>query len=346
MQTITKRPFGTCTLGDIDCITLDNGKGMTVEVITLGATLRSVTLPNQNGTPTDVALGYDSPTQYLAEKAYAGGCIGRYANRIGYSKFTLNGTEYHVTANQDNTHHLHGGNGYDKRLWQCDIQEHGAVFTLQDKHMEDGYPGNVDVSVTFALTDDNRLDITYQGQCDATTILNMTHHPYFNLNGHDSGSVGEQYLRINADFYTPADDAGIPTGEILQVAGTPVDVSTTAQLSTYIQNPALTVTRGLDHSFVLPCTNGAPFAWAWSKDSGIGMEISSTQPGVQAYTAGFFGDQVGKGGAQYHNHCGFALEPQIFPNAPNFAHFPSPVITPETPYIQTISYQFYSQVNW
>lgn len=342
MNTSTKRFFGSCSLGEVDCITLSNPTGMTVEVLTLGATIRSLVVPDKNNTPTDVALGFDTPQAYLDSPAFVGGCIGRCANRIGGSSFDLDGQTWRITANQDNTHHLHGGRfGYDKRLWKAKCNTDGsATFTLIDLHMEEGYPGDVNVRVTFALTDDNSLHITYEAQTDRTTVVNLTHHPYFNLNGHGTGTVEEHTIRLDAAYYTPANDAGIPNGEIRQVAGSPLDLRSPARLGDCIHHPALSHTRGLDHNFVLPWDASRPVAWVWSEHSGITMEIASTLPGVQAYTGGFFGDQTGKQDAQYHNHYGFALEPQFFPNAIQYPHFPSPILERDAHYCHKISYHF------
>ncbi|WP_409968316.1 aldose epimerase family protein [Bengtsoniella intestinalis] len=342
MTTATIRPFGTCVLGAVDCITLTNDAGITVELITLGATIANVMVPDKNGTPVDISLGYDTPQAYLDAPAYAGGCIGRYANRIGNSTFILEGETLHVTPNQNGVHHLHGGAfGYDKRLWTAICNDDGsATFHLTDQDGTEGYRGTVEVDVTFTLTA-HQLHITYRAQTDTTTVVNLTHHPYFNLDGHDAGTVATHTLQLDAPFYTPADDAGITTGEISTVTGTPLDYTACKAVGLAIADHSLTVTRGLDHNFVLGAHKASDFvATISSANSGITLAFASSLPCIQVYTGGFFGNQTGKGGALYHNHSGMALEPQFPPNSVNFPHFPSPVLQAGDVYNHTITYGF------
>lgn len=343
MTSAAKRPFGSCTLGAVDCVTLTNAAGTVVELITLGATIRSVMVPDKSGTLTDIVLGYDAPQNYLDYPAYAGGCIGRFANRIGNATFTLDGQTHHVTANQDGVHHLHGGAlGYDKQLWTATCNQDGsATFTLTDRDGMEGYSGTVEVAVTFTLTADNQLQISYHATTDATTPVNLTHHPYFNLKGHGNGTIADHILQMNAPFYTPADNAGIPNGEIRSVDGTSLDYNSCKAISLAINDTDLSVTRGLDHNFVLAAhLPSEPVAQITSADSGITLSFASSLPCIQAYTGGFFGDQTGKGGVAYHNHYGMALEPQFPPNAVNYPHFPSPMLQPGQAYDHTITYRF------
>ena len=341
MISITEKPFGTCTLGAVTCITLSNDNGMSVDLLTLGATMRSIIVPDKHGTPTDVLLGYDTPQHYLDYTAYVGGCIGRIANRIGGASFNLDGQQWQITPNQDNTHHLHGGAfGYDKRLWDYEIKDGFVTFVLEDLHLEEGYPGDLHVEVSFALTEDNRLYITHQATTDRTTIVNITNHPYFNLNGHNSNTVDEHLVRVDAQFYTPATAANIPTGEIRSVTGTPLDLRYAARLGDCIHHPSLSGTRGLDHNYVLPDGDIRPIATLWSLESGISLDVSTTLPGFQIYTGGFLGEQDGKDGATYHNHYGVAMEPQFFPNAVNFPHFPSTMLRAGEAYNHRIEYHF------
>lgn len=341
MIQITHKPFDICSLGNVDCITLRNDAGMEVEVLTLGATMCSIVVPSKDGTPTDVLLGYDQSQHYLDRKAYLGGTIGRYANRIGGASFSLEGQEIQVTANQDNTHHLHGGQfGYDKRLWRYAIHDEYVSFYLEDLHMEEGFPGDVEVEVQFALSEDNRLTVTHLAKTDRTTVVSITNHPYFNLDGHGAGTVENHLAQIDAQFYTPCNNAGIPTGEVCQVAGTPVDLRVLARLGNCIHHSELEVTRGLDHNFVLNHTPNKPVAMLRSLESGIALDVTTTLPGFQIYTGGFIGEQIAKAGIQYHNHSGVALEPQYFPNSMNVAHFPSPVLLAGEHYRHQIAYEF------
>lgn len=325
------RPFGTMPDGTpVEEITLQCG-ALSCAILTYGGALRSLTVPDRKGNPVDILLGFDRLEDYRAQDSYLGALVGRYANRIGDSRFSLNGVEYPLAAN-NGKNHLHGGLvGFDKQVWTVEACSQNALtLTLSSPDGQEGYPGNLQVRVTYTLTED-ALTLDYQAQCDQDTLCNLTNHAYFNLNGHQSGPVGEQYIQIFADAYTPTDTGSIPTGEIAPVEGTPMDLRQGRKIGEHVDDDfaQLTLAGGYDHNWVLAqapreLTSAAK---AWSEETGVVLEALTTLPGIQFYSGNYLdGCPAGKGGAPYDKRWGFCLETQFFPDSPNRPNFPSAVL--------------------
>lgn len=337
---VTVKSFGFCDQGEVSLITLTDDAGTTVELLSYGATVRSITVPDQHGTPTDVCLGYETLESYQGNSAYVGAIIGRNANRLEGASFTLGGETFPVTPNEGENQ-LHGGAvGFDKKLWKHSNQGNTVTFHLISADMEEGYPGEVFTKVTYSLTTPGQLDIDYFAVTDRDTVVNLTNHCYFNLSGHQSGSVADHIVSVKADFYTPNAAGNIATGEVLSVEGTPLDLRQPVRLGDRMDDPLLAGTRGYDHNFVVNPQSAEPIATAYSPETGILLETFSDRPGLQLYTAGFFGQQTGKDGTAYDNGHAFCFEAQYFPNAINHPHFPSPVLGVDDTYRQHTSYRF------
>lgn len=343
-----KQEFGKNKEGRMSTLyTFTNASGASMSVCDFGALLVSVKVPDREGVLTDVVLGYDDVASYQANTCFFGAVIGRSGNRIADAKFTLNGEEYHLTPNE-NGNNLHSNPaGYHDRFWEVkEVTDQSVTFHLDSPDKDQGFPGNFDVCVTYSLTDDNTVQIHYQGSCDQDTVANMTNHSYFNLGGHDSGSVESQVLKLNADAYTPViDSASIPTGEIASVKGTPMDFTTAKTIGQDIEADfeQLRFTGGYDHNFVLNDQNQGVrvMAEAYCEKTGIAMEASTDCVGVQFYAGNFVTAQTGKGGAHYDKRSGFCLESQYYPNAVNMPEFPSPVLKCGKKYDTTTAYRFF-----
>ena len=336
-----RMPDGT----QVDQITLKNGD-MACRIITYGGAVRSLTVPGRDGTPVDVALGFDTLEAYRVQDKYMGAIVGRYANRIGGAKFTLNGVEYPLYANDD-PNSLHGGRaGFDKKVWTVErLAADSATLSLVSPDGEEGYPGTLRVEATYTLRDGELL-LWYQASCDKDTPCSLTNHTYFNLSGHDSGSVEGQYIKLYASRYTPTAPGSIPTGEIAPVEGTPMDLRTAQPIGAHIGDPfdQLVMARGYDHNWVIDGYDdmaAVPAARAWSPDTGICLEAATTQPGVQFYTGNYVGGcPAGKGGAAYRDRHGFCLETQCFPDSPNQPNFSPWVLRAGSEYRSGTVYRF------
>lgn len=336
--------FGTLPDGrTVKSYTLSNALGMRATLIAYGATLVSLEVPDRDGKLADVVLGFKTLDEYRDHSPYFGAICGRVANRIAKGKFTLDGHDYQLATNNE-TNHLHGGVvGFDKLLWQSTSRE-GAdgpevVFTLLSPDGDEGYPGNLLVTVIYGLTADNALTITYSAVADRATPVNLTHHSYFNLSGEGSGTVLDHELLLNASHYTPVDATAIPTGEIAPVAKTPMDFTTPFAIGKRIKQ----VAGGYDHNYVLDRTGSGPSlaARVYEPTSGRVMEIETTEPGLQFYTGNFLdGSFAGKSGKTYVQHGGFCLEAQHYPDAINQPPFPSVVLRPGETYTQTTIHRF------
>ncbi len=336
---ICVKSFGECHLGHIDIIMLQN-EHISMSVLSLGATVQSIMVPNREGKHVDVCLGFDTIDDYVKNRVYMGACVGRYANRIADAGFTLGGQHHTITANEGKNH-LHGGNvGFDKKLWDYTTDEgtNSVTFTLTSPNMEEGFPGNLKVTVTYALST-HTLEISYTAQTDRDTIVNLTNHTYFNLSGHDSGTVENHTISINAEHYTPFGEGNIPTGEIAPVGGA-VDLRQKTHIGDRIHLEELSGSRGFDHNFVLAQGHKSDAAVLYSPTSGIRMDVRTTKPGMQLYTAGFLERTTGKHGATYAPHHGVCLETQFYPNSPNCPHFPSAVLRVGETYRHTTSFSF------
>lgn len=336
--------------------TLTNAHGMKATISDWGATLVSLEVPGRDGEMADVVLGFDRVEPYSGASPYMGSTVGRYANRIALGKFTLDGQEYTLAANNP-PNHLHGGTvGFDKQLWESkpigrEVMPGGGAgvgvkFDYTSPDGEEGFPGTLTCSVTYTLTDDNELSFDYVATTDKPTIVNLTNHAYWNLAGESSGkTVLDHELTIHATKYTPMDDTFIPTGELAPVDGTPVDFTTPHAIGERIaQIPG--DPGGYDHNFAI---DGAiktlrPAAKVKDPKSGRVMEISTTEPGLQFYTGNFLdGTLTGKGGVSYQKNFALCLEAQTYPDTPNKPNFPSCVLRPGETYRQTTVHKFYAE---
>lgn len=324
-------PDGTA----VEELTLTEGP-VCCSILTYGGALRSLQVPDRAGRPVDVVLGLDTLEDYMTQDKYLGALVGRYANRIGGSRFTLNGQQFLLNAN-DGANHLHGGNvGFSHQVWAA--QEWGADFltlSLLSPHGQEGYPGDLHVQVAYALQN-GALSISYRAQSSRDTLCNLSSHIYFNLSGHQSGPVAGQYIQLHAGRYTPAAPGGIPTGEIAAVDATPMDLRSPQPIGAHIAAPfpQLVQAGGYDHNWAVDGWDGSlrPAARAWSPDTGISLEVLTTQPGVQFYTGNYLtGCPAGKGGVPYGDRWGFCLETQYFPDSPHHPGFPSPVLAADQP---------------
>ncbi|MDR0889489.1 MAG: riboflavin biosynthesis protein RibF [Oscillospiraceae bacterium] len=329
-------PFDSCDKGEVECITLRDETGVEVELLTLGATLRALRVPDRRGKLVDVCLGYARSQDYLEHDGCLGATIGRCANRIAGAAFVLDEQMWRLPANEGaNT--LHSGDcGYHLRIWMYLLQENGVRFFLTSPHLDQGFPGTLEVALSYTLRH-GQLTLDYRAHCDRNTVVNLTNHAYFNLSGHQSGAIDAHRLQVNASKYTPCRAHGIPTGEIADVAGTMLDLRSPTRLGDRL--PALPATRGYNHNFVLDAPQSA--ARVYSPDTGIALEIGTTLEGLQLYTAGFLSERRGKDGAGYGMHSGLCLEPQHFPDAVNQPSFPSPVLERGKQYHHRIVFSFY-----
>ena len=334
-----RMPFGALEGRPISLVTLTDG-AMSVELLPYGAAIRSIRVPDRDGKIVDVCLGYDTAEEYARQDACFGGTIGRCANRIGGAEFTIDGHTYPLTANEGKNQ-LHGGLvGFHKKWWADTIQGNRAVFTLDSPDGEEGFPGNLHVEVTYTLLG-GVLTVDYIARSDHDTVVNLTNHAYFNLAGHAAGPVDDHRLTVQADAYTPAGSDNVPTGAIVPVEGTPLDLRHGAWVGETADDPFFAVTRGFDHNLVL--TGGGEAAELWCPRTGIGMALSTTLPGMQVYSSGFLTERSGKGGAVYGQRHAVCLEPQFFPDAVHHENFPSPILRAGQEYRQTISYRFFTK---
>jgi aldose 1-epimerase len=344
---ITKKEYGKMPDGSaVDEYTMTNKNGMTMKVITLGGIVTELHVPDKDGKFADVCLGCSSLEEYLEGHPFFGAIAGRVANRIAKGKFTLNGKEYTLATNNA-PNHLHGGkSGFDKKVWRASIEEGQEFPTLslryRSKDGEEGYPGNLDVEVTYRLRDTNEWEISYVAMTDKATPVNLTQHAYFNLAGHDSGTILEHVLQIEADKYTPTDETLIPTGKIEPVKGTPFDFTAPTPIGKRIKD-IKAEPQGYDLNFVIGGKSGEmrPIAAVTDPKSGRVMKVSTTEPGVQFYSGNFLdGKQKGKGGARYKQYAGFCLETQHYPDSINHPEFPSVVLEPGKVYVHATVYGF------
>ena len=336
-----KRFFGCTKNGeDTTLYILENQSGMRLAVSDFGATIVSVCVPDQDGKTRDVVLGYDDVSGYEEGELYFGACVGRNANRIGGAELKIDGEKYFLGKN-DGKNNLHSGpDTYNKRIWKAKEFADGIVFRLESPHLDQGFPGNAQIRVTYALTEENEIRIHYEAQADADTIFNMSNHSYFNLNG--SGSVLDQEAVIHADSFTPTDACSIPTGEIVPVKGTPMDFRTAKKIGIDIgaDYEPLRLARGYDHNFVLNGSGFREVAQFFSAENGIRMRVYTDRPGLQFYTANYVEGEKGKRGKIYHPRCAVCFETQSFPDAPHHENFPSTVCRKETKYETETAYGF------
>jgi len=346
--------FGTTPGGaDVYLYTLRNGAGMEVAVSDYGAAIVSLKIPDPTGRIQDVVLGYNNLSAYLSRKnQYLGATIGRYANRIAKGRFALNGRQYQVPAN-NGPNSLHGGStGFDKRIWSAEDVTDPAGRQLKLRYLsedgEEGFPGNLDVHVSFQLADRNELHIGYSATTDRDTVLNLTNHAYFNLAGEGNGDILQHKVTLFASRFTPVDETLIPTGEFRNVAGTPFDFRKSTAIGARLEDSAGQIRRagGYDHNFVLDEGEEKLVlaARVTEPTSGRVLEVLTTEPGVQFYSGNFLdGSTVGKSGRKYSFRSGFSLETQHFPDSPNQPAFPSTVLKPGQRFQSTTVYRFSSE---
>ncbi len=343
---ISEKLFGFTDGKEIKIFTLENPKGAKVNIINYGAIVQSLYIGDREGRYEDIVLGFDSLKDYIQQTSYFGAIAGRYANRIAFARFALDGTTYQLNAN-DGKHHLHGGfKGFDKVVWDPKpfIDSSGACLELHyiSKDGEEGYPGRLDVYVTYCLTNDNELKIDYRATTDRPTILNLTHHSYFNLSGSVSRNILDQQLMIYADSMTVVDSTLIPTGEIIPVENTPFDFTTLRPIGSRIKE-VFNIKTGYDNNYVLNKTTSLlhQAAKAYDPESGRILEVFTDQPGLQFYSGNFLdGNIKGKNGKMYQQYDGFCLETQHFPDSPNHPEFPSTILRPNQIFHSLTIYKF------
>ena len=325
-----------------------------IEVISYGGIITSIKVPDKNNNLIDVALGFETLDPYLKDHPYFGAIVGRYANRIDNGKFTINNMDYNLPINNNGTT-LHGGiKGFDKVNWDVvsyDSEKKRYIkLNYLSRDMEEGYPGNLNIYVTYTLTDDNELRVKYEAETDKTTVLNLTQHTYFNLSGESSGDILDHKLELDADSFLPVNEKIIPTGEIKNVEGTPFDFRKGKKIGKdlYKQDDQLLLGNGYDHCWVLNNYNKElrKISEVKSEDSNIQMEVFTDLPGVQLYIGNFLDGSINsKQGMSYIKRSGFCLETQFFPNSPNTESFPSTVLEPGDKFSSTTTFKFSLQKN-
>ena len=342
-----KRAFGKNTRGqEATLYTFENANGMVMEVTDFGATMFSLLVPDGKGNLVDVVLGYDDPIGYEGPSGtFFGATVGRNANRIGKAHFVINGKEYQIDKNDNGKNNLHSGFDFQSfRVWDVkEIGDNTITFFLHSPDGDQGYPGALDIQVTYTLTEDNTVKIDYYGVPQEDTIVNYTNHSYFNLNGHASGSICKHMVWVDADHYTPADAESIPTGEIAPVEGTPMDFRVKKEVGRDIDQDfeALNFGKGYDHNWCL--NNGGKFAKVAEMTAditGITMEVYTDLPGVQIYSGNFLVEEPGKNGVVYKHRQGICFETQYYPDALNHANFPSTLCKAGQVYQTTTVYKF------
>jgi len=345
MKAVRVETFGSTSKKEEAVLyTLTNEKGMSASITNYGAALVKLNVPDKEGKLRDVVLGYDDVTGYEKGGGSFGAPVGRNANRIGGAVITIQDKTYELEKN-DNGNNLHSGtNYYNKRIWNVGEKTDSKIeFVLHSPDGDQGYPGTLDMHVTYELTEDNELRLIYDAVPDQDTIINMTNHSYFNLDGHDSGNVLKELVTLDADYFTRADAQSIPTGELVDVTGTPMDFRMPRALGEAIDADyeAVRLGKGYDHNWVLK--NNGKFdkvAQAVSEKSGIVMEVWTDLPGMQMYTANFLDNEHGKNGAVYGIRDAVCFETQYFPDAVHHENFASPICKKGMPYHTVTSYKF------
>ncbi len=347
-MSITKKEFGITKDGKQTYLyTMSNHNGMEAVVTEFGAILIKLIVPNKDGVKQDVVLGYDSLAEYEENGCFFGATIGRNANRIKGAAFTLDGVEYKLAANENgNNLHTEINHGFHKVVWDAEILEdqNAVKFSYVSPDGENGFPGTLHISVTYTLTEDNAIEITYDGVCDKKTTLNMTNHSYFNLGGHDAGSICDEKMTIYASGFAEIVPGAIPTGRIVPVEGTPMDFRQAKRIGDEIDADwdQLTMVQGYDHNWALDTAFGKVEKIAQVEDEKAGriMEVYTDLPGVQFYAGNCITPQTGKGGAHYDVRQALCLETQYFPNSINEPNFRQPVFEAGEAYHTTTVYKF------
>lgn len=344
---VIKELWGKSACGkEIFRYTIKNSNEAYVQLSSVGAGIVSIVVPDKDGRMNDVVLGYSDPLTYLGDGPCSGKIPGRYANRIALGKFQLDGVEYTLPVN-NGPNHLHGGpEGFQNKVWESRESEGGVEFLYYSEDGEMGYPGALKAIARYEWTEENELRLTLTAESDAPTVINLTNHAYFNLNGEGNGNILSHELRLNASEYLPTSDSLIPLGESEPVAGTPMDFINSKVIGSEINAdfPALNYGKGYDNCWVIDGAEPGQIQEAaelFSPESGRVLNVYTTQPGVQVYTGNWLGGSpVAKGGRSYDDYAGVAIECQNFPDAPNKADFPSAVLRPGEVYEQAIIFAF------
>ena len=347
--TISQQPFGQADSQQVQLYTLRNAQGMTVKISTYGGIITEWTAPDKNGTYEDVVLGFPALADYQQDSPYFGALVGRYGNRIGRGRFTLNGRAYRLATN-NGANHLHGGlKGFDKQVWAAEQigtdSTTGLILRYTSPDGEEGYPGRLTTEVTYTLGNDNALRIDYRATTDKPTVVNLTNHTYFNLSGNARRNVLDQLVQLKASRFVPIDNGLIPTGKLDSVGGTPFDFRSLKPIGQEIdaQHEQLRRGKGYDHCWVFDRSGPGLELLGRAEDpaSGRVLELLTTEPAVQFYSGNFLdGKLTGKGNVQYEQRYGFCLETQHYPDSPNRPAFPSTVLEPGQTYQSTTVYRF------
>lgn len=345
---VIKETFGMTLDGrQINRYYISNSRGLKAGVINYGAILVNLFVPDKQGETADIVLGYDTLEPYFTNSSFFGATVGPNANRIGGAAFTLSGKRYQLDVNDgENNLHSHAELGYHKRVWDVEEGTDSVTFFIEDKDGSMGFPGNKKVSVTYTVTEDNELQIHYQAESDKDTIINMTNHTYFNLEGHGAGTIHNHKLQLLASGYTPVVAGAIPTGEIASVKGTPFDFMEEKKIGEDIDNDheQLKLVQGYDHNWVIDGADGSlrEFATVTEENSGRVIKAYTDLPGVQFYAGNCIGETTGKEGIVYGPRSGMCLETQYYPDTANKPEFPSAVFGPGRKYDTVTVYKFLS----
>lgn len=345
-MSVTVKDFGTNKDNQpVSLYTLENSKGMIAKVTNYGAILVNLLIPSKENKTDDVVLGFDNVERYFRNGSFFGATIGPNANRVANAKFTIDGVEHRLPIN-DGPNNLHSDmeHGYHKALWTATTGDNSVTFELKDGDGNMGFPGNKLIRVTYTLTNDNELKITYHVESDKNTLINMTNHTYFNLKGHASGNIHDHVLELKCSKYTPVVAGAIPTGELADVAGTPFDFTKPTVIGERIDNDEeqLHLVKGYDHNWVVDDFDGSMklIAKVYEPTTDRSFEVYTDQPGVQFYAGNCIAPEAGKGGAMYDKRSGLCLETQVFPNSINQEGFPNAIYGPGKDYDTTTIYKF------
>lgn len=320
---VTKSIYGIMNGNEVSAFVIENKNGLKAQIIEKGATLDKLFIKDKNDNLIDILVGHDSLEGHVERGDYQGVVVGQYANRIKDGKFTIDGKEYNVTLNEKGITSLHGGGEYSSAIWSGEaLNDNSVKFTYHSPDGKEGFPGNVDVQVIYTFNDNDELVLEYSAVSDKKTVINLTNHAYFNLNGFDSGDILKHIVTINADRYTPIDEISIPTGDLPSVDGTPFDFTKAKEIGRDIEADHIQIKNGngFDHNFCIKDFDGSlKFAASAIGDkSGIKMEVLTDLPGIQLYTGNFLnGTVAGKNGVPMTKRCAFCFETQVFPDSPN-----------------------------
>ena len=346
MIIVNSRNFGQTKEGkNVTAFDLRNGNGMSVTILDFGATVQNITVPDRNGMPVDVTLGYDDVTSYEEGTCFYGAVVGRYANRIGGARFVLDGKEYLLEKTIGEDNHVHGV--FNKKLFEAFADGDSLILRYLSPDMEEGYPGNLNVEVRYCLREDNALEINYTATTDAPTVLNLTNHSYFNLNGQDGSTILDHKVRLNSSNFTEYTESFAQTGKIISVTDTPLDFRKERIIGDrfYDDYPQLRLCTGYDHNMILDGKDGEMklIGTAKSEKTGIGLEAYTTEPAVHFYSGNYMHfDPVphGKNGIRYPKNGGLCMEAQHYPDSVNHPNFPGTVLRPGETYRQKTIYKF------